>query len=177
MPGTEPTSARRTLSVRSWRTSRLRPAPRLIRSAISRHAVPLRAREQQVGDVRAQAIARINPTSVMSTKSGFEYFAAQRVGSRRRPRPRSTRGDSRPPALVASGGDPRLELWSEYRLRPFGRDAGPQPRHHLHPVEIFIEIVARRNSRSCRSHWKACVHGEKRDRAPSPDPRRKTPRA
>src|SRR5205085_422384 len=63
--------ASRTLSVSSCRTMRNRPAPTLSRSAISRLLAAARTRRRLA--TLAHARARIKPTKVSSTYSGFEY--------------------------------------------------------------------------------------------------------
>jgi hypothetical protein len=63
VPRVPPTTAKSTLSVRSWRRMRARPAPIAVRTAISRWRPSARARSRFA--MLAQAMRRTKPATVM----------------------------------------------------------------------------------------------------------------
>ena len=137
-PKAPPIDASSTLSVKSWRITRNRPAPMLSRTAISRLRAAALASSRFA--MLAHAIARISPTMASNTYKGFEY-CRRSVLSPVAPSRISSSGSVARSRSLAVRGDPLVKHRAQCGLRLREAYARTQARHHFEPIVVLLEIA------------------------------------
>src|SRR5262249_8956257 len=127
-PSKPPNEESKTDSVKSCRTTRRRAAPILSRTAISRRRAVERASKRFA--MLAQAIARMRATIAMSTYSGFEILAPQKIQSSGTVLQKERGQICALPVVDRARLDQTLEAGGHRRLRLFTCDTGPEASHH-----------------------------------------------